>query len=415
MSQSRLLDNLVFFGRTLRSVGISCTPTQISDLTRALTWVDLGDRDIVFRTARALLVTRREDLALFETVFNRFWRSPEADRGAEGRTSRPRRPRTSRERFTIATYAAFKASQELEERDVADRSGTASDEEIIRRKRFAEMTDAELQAAQRIIDRFRWEASLRVTRRRSPDPSGSEIDLRRVLRAAGRLGTLPPRLPRRSRAKKPRPVVLMADISGSMERYSRLVLHFFHALARTVPDVETFVFATRLSRITPELRLRNVDRAVDEAARQIVDWSGGTRIGACLGDFNRRWSRRVLRRGAVVVLVSDGCERGSADELARQMRRLRGRCHRLIWLNPHAGQQDYSPLVAGMASALPYVDDFLPLRDVHSMSHFADALASLRGGARSIGAPTRKLVGPHRSYTRGRREPRSTSTREVVI
>ncbi|HSH74537.1 MAG TPA: VWA domain-containing protein [Longimicrobiales bacterium] len=403
MSESRFLENLVDFGRTLRSVGMPCTPLRISELARALTWVGIEDRAVVFRTARALLVHRREDLALFETVFNRFWRSPEAHRGASGRTTRRLRQPTSSGRFTIATYAAFRARQEMEERDVADRSGTASDEELLRRKRFAEMSDEELEAAQRIISRMRWDVSLRTTRRRSPAPSRGEIDLRRVLRETSRLGAVSPRLPRRQRTEKRRPLVLIADVSGSMERYARLLLHFLHTAVREIPDVEAFVFGTRLSRITEDLRLRNVDRALDEAASRIVDWGGGTRIGACLADFNRQWGRRVLRRGAVVVLASDGCERGTPELLALEMRRLQGRCHRLVWVNPHAGHERYAPKVAGTRAALPFADDFLPLGDLRSVEQLADALARLRrSGPR--GLPARDAGPPRASRARARRK-----------
>lgn len=381
VSGARFLENLVAFGGQLRQVGIPVTPMQIADLARALEWVDLGSRAQVFRAARALLVTRKEELALFETVFNRFWRHPDAP---AGRTRRPPAPRDrpAPERFTIATYAAFKASGELEERDVGDRTGTYSDEEQLRRKRFAEMTREELEAVRRLLGRLRFAASLRTTRRHRPDASGPGIDFRRVLRQAGRLGAMPAQLPRRRRKEKPRPVIFLADISGSMERYSRLVLQFFHAMVRTVPRVETFVFGTRLSRITAQLRLRNVDRALDRAVADVVDWGGGTRIGECLGEFNRAWSRRMLRRGAVVVVVSDGCDRGDPEHLAREMRYLQHRSHRLIWLNPHAGHERYAPVVAGMSAALPYVDDFLPIHDLQSLGDFADALARLRKSGR---------------------------------
>ncbi|KPJ83766.1 MAG: hypothetical protein AMS19_03115 [Gemmatimonas sp. SG8_23] len=382
MTDAPFVANLVAFGRALRSVGIPVTPAQTADLARALTWVDLTDRAQVFRTARAILVTRKEDLVLFETVFNLFWRHPEGQSVSTPRRPPAPRDRPRREGFTIATYAAFRARGELEERDVADRAGTFSDQERLQRKRFAEMSPEELEAARRLMRTFRWEASRRVTRRRTPDPSGSEIDLRGVLRHAGRLGALPAYLPRRTRAEKQRPVILLADVSGSMERYSKLVLQLFHTLMRSMSDVETFVFGTRLSRITPQLRLRNVDRALAEAAHHVVDWAGGTRIGACLGDFNRTWSRRVLRRGAIVVVVSDGCDRGDPEALAQEMRYLQHRCHRLIWLNPHAGHEDYAPRVAGMAAALPFVDDFLPARDIRSLKEFADTLARVRGGAR---------------------------------
>lgn len=383
VSGVHLLENLVSFGVTLRQVGIRVTPSQLADVARALGWVDLGDRDEVYRTARALLVTRREDMALFETAFNRFWRDPESAGTRPRRRPPAPRDRPEQKRFTIATYAAFKASADMEERDVADRSGTYSDEERLQRKRFADMTSEELEAARRLLGRLRWTASMRVTRRYTPDASGRVIDLRRVLRQASRLGAMPARLPRRHRKEKPRPVILLADISGSMERYSRLVLQFFHAMVLTMPRVETFVFGTRLSRITTQLRLRNVDRALDEAAAEVVDWAGGTRIGACLGAFNRSWSRRTLRRGAVVVVVSDGCDRGSVEDLAREMRYLQHRCHRLIWLNPHAGHAEYAPRVAGMSAAMPFVDDFLPIQDLRSLAEFADALARLRRSGRS--------------------------------
>jgi uncharacterized protein with von Willebrand factor type A (vWA) domain len=399
LSGARFLENLVGFGGALRELGIPVTPTQIADVARGLGWVDLGSRDEVFRAVRALLVTRREDLALFETVFNRFWRHPDAT--ASWGRRRPPAPRDRRppERFTIATYAAYKARGATEERDVADRAGTYSDEEQLRRKRFADMTPEELEAVRRLLGRMRWAASVRVTRRHTPDPSGPSIDLRRVLRHAGRLGAIPALLPRRRRAEKPRPVVLLADISGSMERHSRLVLQFCHAMVRTLPRVETFVFGTRLSRITVPLRLRNIDRALDEAVREVVDWAGGTRIGECLREFNRAWSRRLLRRGAVVVIVSDGCDRGDVDILAREMRYLQHRCHRLIWLNPHAGHAEYAPRVEGMAAALPHVDDFLPVRNLQSLDEFAESLARLRRSGRRGRAGHRPGVGVTRMGT----------------
>jgi len=401
------LENLVSFGRALRATGIGVTPGQVADAVRALAWLRIEDRAEVFRAMRAVMVTRREDLALFETVFNRFWRHPE-DALARG-SRRPPAPRDRRrsERFTIATYMAVSATTELEERDVGDRTGTYSAQERLRLRRFADMTEDELEATRRLLARMRWSASLRITRRRVRDPRGPEIDLRRVLRHAGRLGAMPARLPRRRRSEKQRPVVLLADVSGSMERYSRLVLHFFHAMVRSLRDVETFVFGTRLTRITPQLRLRNVDRALEEASGEVADWAGGTRIGSCLGDFNRRWARRVLRRGAIVVVISDGCDRGDADELAREMRHLQHRCHRLVWLNPHLGHHEYAPRVAGMRVALPFVDDFLPVDDVRSLVAFSDALARLRRS----GGQTRP--GSAAAPRRGRSAARQTRARAV--
>jgi uncharacterized protein with von Willebrand factor type A (vWA) domain len=172
-------------------------------------------------------------------------------------------------------------------------------------------------------------------------------------------------------------VVLLADISGSMAKYSRLLLQFFYGMSQSLRRVESFVFGTRLTRITPQLKLRNIDRALESAAAEVVDWAGGTRIGESLRSFNRDWSRRVLRRGAVVIVVSDGWERGDVETLRREMRYLAHRCHRLVWLNPLLGTPGYQPLVEGMSAALPFVDDFLPIHNLESLRALAAHLVSL--------------------------------------
>jgi uncharacterized protein with von Willebrand factor type A (vWA) domain len=176
---------------------------------------------------------------------------------------------------------------------------------------------------------------------------------------------------------KERPFVLLADVSGSMDKYARLVLQFFYSVSHSLRHVECFVFGTRLTRITPQLKLKNIDRAIDEAAREVFDWAGGTRIGDSLKAFNQQWSRRVLRRGAVVLIISDGWERGDVSALTQEMRYLQHRCHRLIWLNPLSGRDTYRPTVEGMAAALPYVDDFLPIHNLQSLSELAQHLAKL--------------------------------------
>lgn len=373
---AELLPNLMRFGRLLRLAGLPVTVGQLSGLSTALQWIDIGDRGQFFMTARALLVTRREDLALFTLVFNRFWRGPgEAVRPQSRRMPRAPRHDPAQGRFTIVNYMAFKARLADQELDIGDRSGTWANVDLLRTKRFAEMTPEEIEAVARLLRQLRWRMALRRSRRRVRSHSGRMLDFRRVLRHAARFGALPSRLPRRRRLDKQRPLVLIADISGSMEKYSRLVLQFFHSAVHVYPDVETFVFATRLTRITTQLRLRNIDRAIAEAAREVSDWAGGTRIGECLRAFNRDWSRRVLRRGAIVAIISDGCDRGDPESLRHEMRYLSHRCHRLVWLNPHLGHPGYSPEVAGMRAALDYVDEFLP----------ADDIASLEGFARTFG------------------------------
>jgi uncharacterized protein with von Willebrand factor type A (vWA) domain len=231
---------------------------------------------------------------------------------------------------------------------------------------------------------MRWEISLRQTRRRVPSPQGNQLHLRRALRAATKHGGVPIELSWQSRKIKQRPLVLLADVSGSMERYARLMLQFFHTVTQHFKEVESFVFGTRLTRITQQLKLKNIDRAIDEAAGEVVDWSGGTRIGESLRLFNRQWSRRVLRRGAIVLIISDGWERGEVKILKQEMRYLQHRCHRLIWLNPLRGKENYQPLVEGMSAALPYVDDFLPIHNWQSLLALSDHLASLGKSRRVV-------------------------------
>ncbi len=256
------------------------------------------------------------------------------------------------------------------------------------------MDAEELAAVRRTIAALRWRVSERRTRRQQPARRGSGIDLRRVLRQTSRLGSVPTHLPRRQPKIKPRPVVLLADISGSMTTYSRLLLLFFYSVTRSLDRVESFAFGPRLTRLAPALTLRNVDRALEEAAHQVVDWEGGTRIADSFASFRRRWSKRLLNRGAVVVVVSDGCEpcidSAHAGRLGDEVARMRRRCHRLIWLNPRLGAPGYAPRVAGMAAALPAIDDFLPIHNLDSLHQLATHLRTLperRAGMRFGGAP----------------------------
>ncbi len=215
-----------------------------------------------------------------------------------------------------------------------------------------------------------------------------------MLREAAKHGGALIDLAHLSRKIKQRPMVLLADVSGSMERYTRILLQFFYGMSHSLERVESFVFGTRLTRITTQLKLRNIDRALAAASAQVVDWSGGTRIGESLQAFNRLWSRRVLRRGAVVILISDGWECGDVTRLRREMRHLAHRCHRLVWLNPRLGNPRYEPAVQGMSAALPFVDDFLPIHNLESLQALADHLVSLpdRRPVRSAPPVTDKAI-----------------------
>ena len=387
----------VLFVRALRLSGIRVTLDQEHDLVRSLAELDLGfDRPAsptrLYHAARALLVTRREDLALFAELFERFWGA----RVTAGRPQRaplaprhdlPRRDAAATLRFRLESLLAREAKPSDPELEVSDRALTWSDAEVLATKDFAAMSEEELVAARRVIEEMAWSLAERRTRRFVPARRGPRIDPRRALRQAARHGGRVLELPRRRAKHRARPLVLIADVSGSMERYSRLALLFFHALSQRFPDTESFVFGTRLTRVTHLLQLRDPDRALREAGEEVVDWAGGTRIGESLAAFHRRFGRRVLRRGAVVVILSDGWDRGDASVLRRELRALRDRCHRLVWLNPRLGHPEYQPLVEGMAAALPLCDDFLPIHDLRSLAQLAEHLEHLprrRSARRSV-------------------------------
>jgi len=381
---SQFLKNVLLFPRMLRQAGLPTSPEQTMAFVQGLALVDIGSREQVYHAARSLLVTRKEQLRLFETIFNRFWRVQQRgewpDHG-DWQSSKQRRPR--QRPFNIVSYMAHKARAGDEEVEVVDKAGTFSSLEILQRKAFAEMSPEELEAVKRLMREMRWQVSLRQTRRHVAASRGRKMHLRRVLRAATKYGGVPLELAWQERKIKQRPLVVIADISGSMETYARIMLQFAYSVSHSLKDVECFVFGTRLTRVTGHLKLKNIDRAIGDAAREVLDWSGGTRIGESLRAFNRRWSRRVLRRGAVVLIISDGWERGDVELLESEMRYLQHRSHRIIWLNPLSGKEGYEPRVEGMAAALPYVDDFLPIHNLQSLTALSRRLASL-GQHRSL-------------------------------
>lgn len=372
-----LVRNIQSFVDSLRRAGLPVSTGQMMDFDRALTLIDIGAREQVYEAARCLLVSRYEHLRIFDTLFNAFWnREPQAARSSPQKV--PRAPRHDpQNQPALVTYMASKAQAADRELDIADRSATFSNLERLQQKDFSRMTPEELDAIRRLMQAMRWQAVLRRSRRRIASRGGESLHLRRVIASAARHGGLPLTLAWQSRKIKQRPVVLIADISGSMEKYSRLVLQFFYSLSHSLKNVECFVFGTRLTRVTLQLKLKNIDRAVSEAAAEVVDWSGGTRIGESLATFNQQWSRRMLRRGAIVMIVSDGWERGDVAHLSAQMRYLQLRCYRLMWLNPLMGNARYQPQVEGMAAALPFIDDFLPIHNFHSLSTLAAHLAAL--------------------------------------
>ena len=382
-----LLERLLEFGRTLRGLGLDVHTGRMVDVVDALSCVDLAQRDDVFHVCRALLVHRHEDLDAFDRAFEAFWlaapREAARELGGPGDEAGGQTPAASgRESHGLLETPADSASAESGDDDLEVPAW--SDAESLATKDFAEFSEQELAAAREAIERLEWQPGLRRTRRWVPG-RGSRLDLRRALARSVRTGGDMVRLPRRVRRLRPRPIVLLCDVSGSMEVYARLLVHFAYALTRRHRRVEAFLFSTRLTRITRQLRASRVDDAVRAVSKAVPDWSGGTRIGASLQEFHRRWGRRALARAPVSLLVSDGWDRGEPRVLADAVARLQRSSHRLIWLNPLIGTHDYQPLTRGLVAALPHVDRFLPVRTLRDLRDLAAVLERDSAGRRRAG------------------------------
>lgn len=375
----RLLHNLLLFGRMCRALGMAVTPNRMIAVAHALGHIDLGQRLDVYHAMRALIVSRQRDLALFDQAFELFWRRP-FDDWTPIDIPPPVGDDPKRMKFLMPSGAAPEESEGANSRAVEQNLTavlpTWSAQEQLRYKDFSEMSTDELALAKRVLERLPRSLDFRRTRRLRPG-RGRRIDLRRALRHnlrhAGELFTLP----RRTRSLKPRPVVLICDISGSMERYTRIFLHFMHTFATGMQQVESFVFSVRLTRITQQLRHKSVDQALHDVGSLVNDWGSGTRTGEALRSFNYRWSRRVLGRGAMVLIITDGWDRGDPESLRHEMERLQRSCHRLIWLNPLLDLPQYEPLTRGARAMLPYTDDFLPLRNLDNLETVVQALQQL--------------------------------------
>jgi hypothetical protein len=378
-SGAALLPNLLKLARTLRVAGLTVSAAELADLAQALDAIDLARRADLYAAARSILAHKREEQRLVDQALDLLFLlqgagMAEAEKLARiGRHSQARLPDADSPEKKARVVESLDAPPDpsCPEPDTEVRC-TYSATEILREKDFACYTEEELRAAQHFIDAFAWQLGRRPTRRKENAPKATALlDVRRTVRLSlaqdGEMG----RLAWRRRRTKPRPLVVICDISGSMERYSRLFLHFVYALSSGAQRAEAFVFGTRLTRITPAMRFGDVDRALDSVSGLVQDWSGGTRIGESLRSFNYAWSRRVLARGAITILITDAWDRGDLELLAVEAARLRRSTHRLIWLNPLLGASEYQPLALGSRTLLPHVDDFLPLHNLASLESLA--------------------------------------------
>ena len=399
---AQMVDRMVRFGNYLRIVGIPATIGQVMDLTRAVDAIGLNRQDFKL-ASRSTFVTRKDDLPLFDKAFDLYWRySNFADDGdnafdelsdmlppdqgqQEGDESIPPPPGKDRKKSADDENAERQMGQrELMEGESAEDADpdtmlTYSATEALKAKDFAQFTQEEMEKARRLMERIAWKITMRKSRRTVRASKGRYMDLRRTLRANMKYGGEIIELARRRRKMKPRRVVLICDISGSMDRYSRLLLQFVHTMEQGLDRVEVFVFGTRLTRITRQLRVRNIDSALERVSKEVQDWAGGTRIGESLYTFNTRWARRVLGQGALVLIISDGWDRGDVEVLRKEMARLQRYSYRLIWLNPLLGSPTYQPLTRGIQAALPYVDDFLPVHNLDSLENLALTIAEVTG------------------------------------
>jgi uncharacterized protein with von Willebrand factor type A (vWA) domain len=376
--------DLLLLPRLVRRAGGDVNAERTRLYLRALAEVDLGLVDDVRAASRSALVSRHSDLASFESAFDLFWsllrggsfpsvertgtiRGSAADRIVAAQTPLPRA-------MTPAVQRAVRVA--------------ASPVELLRGIDFSAMSADERAAAARFLERLRWSPGERPSRRFRPARVGSRLDARATLRKTMSTFGEPAILLRRAPRPKRRPLVILCDVSGSMEAYTRLLLHMSHALAREWGRVETFTFGTRLTRITRQLREHRPDAALARVSRTVADWSGGTRIGDALHEFNARWSRRVLGRGAIVLLVTDGWERGEPSRLDDEAARLQRAAYRLIWLDPLSGTRDYSPDSRGARALIAHVDDHLAANTLDSLMRIAELLGTVkrgrpvRGGAR---------------------------------
>jgi len=386
----KLADNIAYFARALRKAGVKVGPSATLDAIAAVKTAGLTSRDDFYWTLHAVLITRHEDDAVFGEAFRLFWRSRELiekmiamfSPKAPPRQSEREKKRAGEDRAAEAMFEGAQdriTKQERPEIEI-DASLTVSGNDVLRQKDFAQMSVREIEEAKRAIAALRLPSDWIATRRFRPDPRGDRIDPRAMMRASMRTGgdLVLPKF--RSRREIHPPLVVLADISGSMSQYTRVFLHFIHALTEKRRRVHTFLFGTRLTNVTRQMRHKDPDEALADCAGAVKDWSGGTRIGEALASFNLTWSRRVLTQGAVVILITDGLERDSVDELSKQMERLHKSCRRLIWLNPLLRFDGFSARAKGVRAMLPHVDEFRSVHSLEAMSALCDALSG--GGGR---------------------------------
>ena len=386
----RLAENIVYFARALRAAGIPVGPGAVLDALEAVEAAGVGTRADFYWTLHAVFVKRHEHSTLFDQAFRIFFRR----RGyidqlmammlPQAPNTTPRPPEAGATRVHEALFSGLDDKLRKEQEIEFDTRMTVSDREVLQKKDFAQMTNVEIAAAKQAMKRLVMPLAEVRTRRLAPHPRGHLIDVRRTLRASMKGGGDFIDLRFVGPKSKPPPLVALLDISGSMSQYSRVFLHFLHALTDTRKRVTTFLFGTRLTNVTRALRERDPDDALAACSASVPDWSGGTRIASSLHVFNKLWARRVLTQGAVVLLITDGLERDADDMLAFEIDRLHRSCRRLVWLNPLLRFEGFEARARGIKAMLPHVDEFRPIHNLESISAL---VAAFQGGDGRAGDP----------------------------
>jgi uncharacterized protein with von Willebrand factor type A (vWA) domain len=387
-SDGRLAENIIYFARALRAAGIPVGPGAVMDALTAVRVAGVGTREDFYWTLHAVFVNRHEHSVLFDQAFRIFFRRrgyldkllaallPQAPPRQEEQAKAGAR------RIEEALFAGKPEQESAKPEQEADATLTVSDRERLQRKDFAQMTAAEIAAAKDAIKRLVLSLDEVKTRRLAPSRRGHIVDIRRTLRASLKAGGAVIDLKYLGPRRKAPPIVALLDISGSMSQYTRLFLHFLHAVTDARKRVATFLFGTRLTNVTRALVRKDPDEALAAVSASVADWSGGTRIATSLRAFNKQWARRVLTQGAIVLLITDGLERDGGERLEFEIDRLHRSCRRLIWLNPLLRFEGFEPKAKGIRSMLPHVDELRPIHNLESMTQLVRALSvdSAQGG-----------------------------------
>jgi uncharacterized protein with von Willebrand factor type A (vWA) domain len=387
-----IADNVVGFARALRAAGIPVGPGAVIDAMNALQVIEIGNRADVYATLEAIFVTRHEHALIFAQAFDLFFRAAEdwkhmLDSVPLPEHAKKKPPPASRRVQEALSQPLMREDLPQAQEQERELRLSVSDKEVLQKKDFAQMTAAEIAEVTRAIALMRLPQAELRTRRYQPDARGLRLDMRRTLRGSLRTGGDIVDIRKLGRIDKPAPIVALLDISGSMSEYTRLFLHFLHAITDARKRVSVFLFGTRLTNVTRALRARDPDEALATCSACVEDWAGGTRISASLHTFNKMWARRVLGQGAIVLLISDGLEREADDRLAFEMDRLHRSCRRLIWLNPLLRYGGFEPKAQGIKMMLPHVDEFRPVHNLSSIEGLIEALSAPPTHHRSLIRP----------------------------